>query len=618
MTSQNPAKFKDRFSNSNWLLVLGLIAITLYFNEKAYDPFNTPKLIILILVSSWLLGHVLVYFKGNLKNLNFKSKIYFLLPLFFLISHIFALVFTDIFIVGLIGDTQRRNGFLSYSALVIIFVYLLCCMNLNYSIRVIKSAFITGLFLSIYGLIQVNGKDFVNWNNPYNSMISTLGNPNFASSLLAIISLLILLSWFIKSIPIAYKLSSLVIVPLSIFLIVKSQSRQGLIVLMFGLLFYFVLTFYLKFTNRVLRTIAISTGLTTFLVSILGMLQIGPLSSLLYKDSLSVRGYYWRAAVDMFISNPLTGVGLDRYGAFFKEYREVGYSLKYGYEITSSNAHNVFLQFFSTGGIFLGVSYLSLVFFIFYIGFKSVKNSSGDLRAIQLAMLSAWIGFQAQSIISIDNIGISIWGWVLGGSILGTYRNSHTNSLSNKPIQARQYQAKLPNTIQTIFSMLITVPTIVLAILLHRVETQVFLTRAYAAPVNEAQKNITQFYADKVYENPIADPYYKFIVALFMIDSGNFNWAATRIVKLYESDPTNLNYLRWLVELEKSKSNIAGEIKYREEISSVDPWNAENYYFLAMLYRAQGDLIKSIDITNRVIDFAPDSEYAIKLRNETK
>jgi O-antigen ligase len=618
MTSQNPAKFKDRFSNSNWLLVLGLIAITLYFNEKAYDPFNTPKLIILILVSSWLLGHVLVYFKGNLKNLNFQSKIYFLPPLFFLISHIFALVFTDIFIIGLIGDTQRRNGFLSYLALIIIFVYLVCSMNNYYSLRIIKSAFITGLFLSIYGLIQVNGKDFVNWNNPYNSMISTLGNPNFASSLLAIISLLILLSWFIKSIPIAYKLSSLVIVPLSIFLIVKSQSRQGLIVLMFGLLFYFVLTLYLKFTNRVLRTIAISTGLTTFLVSILGMLQIGPLSSVLYKDSLSVRGYYWRAAVDMFISNPLTGVGLDRYGAFFKEYREVGYPLKYGYEITSSNAHNVFLQFFSTGGIFLGVSYLSLVFFIFYIGFKSVKNSSGDLRAIQLAMLSAWIGFQAQSIISIDNIGISIWGWVLGGSILGTNRNSHTNSLSNKPIQARQYQAKLPNTIQTIFSMLITVPTIVLAILLHRVETQVFLTRAYAAPVNEAQKNITQFYADKVYDNPIADPYYKFIVALFMIDSGNFDWAATRIVKLYESDPTNLNYLRWLVELEKSKSNIAGEIKYREEISSVDPWNAENYYFLAMLYRAQGDLIKSIDITNRVIDFAPDSEYAIKLRNETK
>jgi O-antigen ligase len=618
MTSQNPAKFKDRFSNSNWLLVLGLIAITLYFNEKAYDPFNTPKLIILILVSSWLLGHVLVYFKGNLKNLNFQSKIYFLPPLFFLISHIFALVFTDIFIIGLIGDTQRRNGFLSYLALIIIFVYLVCSMNNYYSLRIIKSAFITGLFLSIYGLIQVNGKDFVNWNNPYNSMISTLGNPNFASSLLAIISLLILLSWFIKSIPIAYKLSSLVIVPLSIFLIVKSQSRQGLIVLMFGLLFYFVLTLYLKFTNRVLRTIAISTGLTTFLVSILGMLQIGPLSSLLYKDSLSVRGYYWRAAVDMFISNPLTGVGLDRYGAFFKEYREVGYPLKYGYEITSSNAHNVFLQFFSTGGIFLGVSYLSLVFFIFYIGFKSVKNSSGDLRAIQLAMLSAWIGFQAQSIISIDNIGISIWGWVLGGSILGTNRNSHTNSLSNKPIQARQYQAKLPNTIQTIFSMLITVPTIVLAILLHRVETQVFLTRAYAAPVNEAQKNITQFYADKVYDNPIADPYYKFIVALFMIDSGNFDWAATRIVKLYESDPTNLNYLRWLVELEKSKSNIAGEIKYREEISSVDPWNAENYYFLAMLYRAQGDLIKSINITNRVIDFAPDSEYAIKLRNETK
>ena len=52
--------------------------------------------------------------------------------------------------------------------------------------------------------------------------------------------------------------------------------------------------------------------------SVLGMLQKGPLQNLLYKDSVSVRGFYWRAAIEMLKSEPLFGVGSDRYGSFFR------------------------------------------------------------------------------------------------------------------------------------------------------------------------------------------------------------------------------------------------------------------------------------------------------------
>jgi hypothetical protein len=61
-----------------------------------------------------------------------------------------------------------------------------------------KMAILTGGILSIYGLMQINGNDFVAWNNPYNSMIATLGNPNFASSLLALIALISFFSFFNK------------------------------------------------------------------------------------------------------------------------------------------------------------------------------------------------------------------------------------------------------------------------------------------------------------------------------------------------------------------------------------------------------------------------------------
>ena len=42
--------------------------------------------------------------------------------------------------------------------------------------------------LIIYGFLQSNGKDFVKWDNPYNSIISTVGNPNFAAAVMAILA----------------------------------------------------------------------------------------------------------------------------------------------------------------------------------------------------------------------------------------------------------------------------------------------------------------------------------------------------------------------------------------------------------------------------------------------
>ena len=36
-----------------------------------------------------------------------------------------------------------------------------------------------------------------------------------------------------------------------------------------------------------------------------------------------------------------------------------------------------------------------------------------------VAMIAAWLGYTSQSIISINQIGLAVWGWVLGGSLVG-------------------------------------------------------------------------------------------------------------------------------------------------------------------------------------------------------
>jgi O-antigen ligase len=268
-----------------------------------------------------------------------------------------------------------------------------------------------GVALGIYGIFQILGKDFVAWDNPNNSMIATTGNPNFASSLLALLVLISITSIFLDTMPRIHKYFAILAIVIDVFAIIKSQSIQGLLVIFFGLSFATVLIFKYYFKKYV-KIVLVTSSIFTIL-AVLGMLQIGPLANFLYKESVSIRGYYWRAAVKMFELSPWTGIGLDRYGSYFKEVREVAYPLKYGFDITSTNAHNTFLQMFATGGVFVGISYFSIILLVLFSGLKLIMNSNNNEQKISIALLSVWVGFQSQSLISIDNLAISIWGWTL-------------------------------------------------------------------------------------------------------------------------------------------------------------------------------------------------------------
>ena len=613
MNAQDRIKI-DRYSGSVWILLVGLFSATIYFNEKAQDPFNTPKLIILMVVAGWLSGHLVDHFRKTSIKLLSNEFFVLIITLVFITSLLVSLFFTDVFLVGFIGDTQRRNGFLSYLTLVVIFLFTAVRMNFFYIIRMIKGSIIVGGILSFYGLQQLAGRDFVNWNNPYNAMISTLGNPNFASALLAILTLISIFALLLETINRAYKFLALTVLLMSVIAIYQSNSRQGLLVLTFGLMCY--ATLYSLFNLRKFKKVILIAISSAVIFITLGMLQIGPLADLLYKESVSVRGYYWRAAIEMFRSHPITGIGLDRYAGFFKEYREIGYPLKYGFDLTSSNAHNVFLQMFCTGGILSGLSYLILLFYIFYIGLKALKITKSSEHKTILLLLSTWVGFQAQSLISIDNIGVSIWGWVLSGSILGAYSNLLKNPIERKDIN-RARNARLSISIfQPVISGIILVPIIIGSIYLIRAETDTYSVRYFAEANDIKFKEIAYQYSQKVIQNPLADPNYKYQSSLYLSDLGYPDQTYNQIYKLYKKDFRNLDYLGWLSWYENSKKNFAKEIYYRNQISRFDPWNLKNYLLLGQAYKQAGNLEGVIEMKKKIITLAPGTEIAAEAAKE--
>jgi O-antigen ligase len=593
----------DRDSKSVWVLIIGVWLITLYFNDKINDPINTPKLIVLIITSGWLLGHII----DHCRKIDLKSKgyLYLMIPGLFVTSQFVALMHTDNLYIGFFGETQRRNGFLSYLALTIILVFSAIKINYYYINRILKSTIILGFILCGYGILQISGRDFIEWINPNNSMILTVGNPNFASSLLALMVLVGFFSIFLGQISAIYKFLSGTVVVLSLILIIKSQSRQGLVVVLFALLFY--ITLYAIFNLKRIRFLVTTISIVIFVFAVLGMLQIGPFKSFLYKDSVSARGYYWRAAIEMFKENPLWGVGLDRYGAYFKEFREPAYALINGYTLTSSNAHNTILQLLGTGGIFVFLSYFMLLVLIFTTGLKNIKNSEKEEQKINLLLLAVWIGFQTQSFISIDNLALAIWGWLFGGSILAIGRFSNLRKIENL-IDRKPSKTKVNiQFFQPITSALILIPTIFISVNLNRMESDMYTIRAFSNSNIIEYRNVAINATNRIFDSPFADPTYKFMASTYLADIGLSEKASSVLANLNKKDPRDLNVLLTLAEFEKRNGNIEQVIQFRLQISEIDPWNAENFLELGKAYKEINDLTNAKRMKQIIMNLAPDT-----------
>lgn len=594
-----------------WWAGLFLLLVTSYFNSKTQDPFNSPKFWVLLLGAAWLLGY-LITFRKQPKLLDSKAiKFTQILLLLFIGASTLSLLAADNSQIALFGDNMRKNGYLTYLALAIFFWAVAVFINSSNLILLYHFILLSGYVVGGYGLLQMSGNDFINWSASGMALFSTLGNSNFAGSAMAILAILSLGGAYIgRKDPITLWLSLIAFVILSI-TIFPTNARQGLLLLAFGVISLLLVLLY-NF-NKKLGLVGLAFAALSFTVSILGMLQFGPLERFLYKDSVSVRGYYWRAGLEMFRDNPWFGVGLDNYGSFFKEYREVGYSLKYGYSLTSTNAHNVFIQHFATGGVFVGTIYLILTAFVFWRGLISLRRFEMDERVLRSVFFIAWLAFQAQSLISIDNIGISIWGWVLGGVVVGLSVTPINEQISNQ--QARQQNRVRKNQLgllQPLISTLLTALTLILVVFLYRADSAVFQQRAAYNPAAPAQRDVFYQLAQKSIKAPLQDLQYKVMTATYLHGMGFQQEALSLLEQLNLEDPYNLDALTFLASFYENLGQVDKALLAREKMAELDPWNAANYLQMAFNYKFLGNKVQQQNYLDKVLSFAAADPIVIK------
>jgi len=596
---------------------LGLFTflITIYFNAQTQDPFNAPKFWVLILGASWLIGFLVLEIKKENSFSRKSNKYSILLTLLLLGFSLLSALLAQNKFIAFFGDNMRKNGYLTYLCLAVFFLVGVFYIKIENVILMYRFIIITALTIGIYGLMQMTGHDFIKWSDHGNAVISTLGNSNFAGSMMAILATLCFGGIFMRQLSNYERFFTLLAFIILCITIFPTNARQGLLLLFFGV--SAIIIIYIFNLNRKLGLISMVFGFMSIFFAILGMLQIGPLTKLLYKDSVSVRGYYWRAGISMFKDHVLFGVGLDNYGSFFKQYREVGYPLKYGYSLTSTNAHNVFIQQFATGGIFVGLTYLILTAFIFYRGLRALKQSIESERFLIGTFFVAWLAFQAQSIISIDNIGITIWGWVLGGAVVGLSICSNLeNAGSNTSTVGKQKKIQNLGLLQPSISTFFGIAAIVLVVFLNRGESNIFKVRAAFNPAIPAQKTIFYDYANKTINTPLIDYQYKIMTASYLYDMGYNQDAISLLEKLTVEDSRNLDVLTIISSYYERDGNITAAIESRKRIISLDPWNSTNYLQLAYDYKFIGDNLNQKAMLDKVLSFAAQDPIVIKAKPE--
>ena len=316
----------------------------------------------------------------------------------------------------------------------------------------------------------------------------------------------------------------------------------------------------------------------------------------------------------MFIDNPLFGVGLDRYGAYFKQYREPNYSLTYGFDITSTNAHNTFIQFFATGGFFIGTIYLILNAYILKCAIFALKMTSGNNRILVAGVVSAWIAYHAQSLISIDNIGISVWGWILGGSIVGL----SVSATAQPEEEKKQFQVKnnYINLSRLIISSTATFIAVTLVMLLGRGELNMYKTTYTFELQNPQMQSVYKELNLSAINTPLMDPAYSINSAMNLVKAGFVAEGLTELEKISLNDPRNLNALNSLALIYDQTSLIDRSVTIREKISILDPWNAANYLALGKNYKALGNVTKSKEMLDKILSFASSNPIANQANEE--
>ena len=444
------------------LLLLTTVGVVPWF---ALEPINAIKFFFLTVAGAMCLAVIFQNYRQLMIG-SFGKRTLILLLIFFVSANILVFLLSKTgWRQQLFGNLGRNTGLIFYLCLSVILIYVICFANINVEKAILQIFQISGIASVAYGLLQFLDVDPIGWTNPYSALIGFQGNPNFQSSFLGLYSILLLHSLLNSNETKFKRLFSVILLIFAIFLIVKSDSIQGLFVFATGgsILFAYLVK---NSRYRILFFPYVLSMIVSFFLVVMGLPQKGPLN-ILYQSSVSFRGDYWRAGWKMFQEHLFFGLGHSSFGDYYMSYRDIT-SLSgiggRGSDTFSNSAHNVFVDVASNGGLLLLVPYCALMAISFYYFIKSLSKKSPKSESVSL-FGALWLAYLLQSTISVQFVTLAFWGWVCLGLFLRSSLelNQSAQTAATKISVERQNSSLMP---RTKVNSVVIVPILLLGVLI--------------------------------------------------------------------------------------------------------------------------------------------------------
>ena len=549
-------------------ILFGGVFTTLAIWTKLEDPINLPKMFVLVLFAAVVLGLSLPVLLNVKKTSSGSQRIAIILIGIFTLGLLISTIATDVKYTAIFGEYHRNNGALSYISMALLMAVAALAFDLKSSGKYLKFYAATGLILTFYGFVQGAGKDPVGWVIDYNPFITTLGNPNFTSGFLGIAAIAIyLLAVEAKDrkVQIAWLIGLLA----DLYILRKSGSIQGLFGFLIGAAIITIVKLWLA-KRRYGQAALVATGVLGIPV-ILAVLNIGPLASKLYQGTLRNRFDYWHAASNMFKEHPIFGIGIDRFGEYYREYA-VQVQVVQGQ--TTDNAHSIYMQLLATGGLALFIPYLVLIGYITYIGLRALINADGVKKLRISGIFGIWLGSAALNIVAIDNLGVAVWFWITGGILITLTKVDSTEEL----LTSNQKKSKSGKANRNNSAVEFPWPVLSAAIL-------ICLALIFVGPGISKSHNS------------------------FVLKNNSNNLSASAFVAELNSQVSgsqrNIHNLIVLNDIALRQGEIELSLKMSERIREIDPRSFYGQYLPAIAYEATGKPTEAIEFRKKLLKLDP-------------
>jgi len=338
----------------------------------------------------------------------------------FVVALVLATVTSDAPVVSLMGVHRRYSGLLLYASCALLFVAVLRRFDERSVSSLALAIGVGAVGMTLYGLVQLVGADPFPFARRYSGIFSTVGNPNFAAGYLGATLPLVVWPAIAPRRPLAVRLLAAGLAAAQVVALTATNSSQGFFSAGAGL-GVLAVAWVLAQERSWSRPAAVgllAAGGLAVVTAAAGLAGAGPLSVLSRQRSFELRIYYWQTALNILRDQPLLGAGLDRYGVNYRLHRPLGVILSSDLPATNDAAHNVVLQMLSSGGLVLGLAYLAVLGLTAWALVTGLRRHRGERLLLLGAVGGAWLGYQAQSMVSIDVPALAVLHWVLAGAVL--------------------------------------------------------------------------------------------------------------------------------------------------------------------------------------------------------